>query len=325
MKLKTIIDKIKQETGLDEQSILELIDKKQKELDNLITKEGAAILVAKEFGIKLEFSNQQRLQIRNLVPGLKNVSVVGRVFKITEPIEFEKNGNKGKLAKLYVGDETGYFILTLWNDQVSYVEDKLIKLGDVIEVKGALVKENMYGEIEISLGKYGLIKKSDASLPSLEELEKLHFQSYRKASIAELKPGYYEVSGMIVHIFKSNYVFEFCPICKSRIEAHYCKQHGNVEPNYSIILNTLLDDETQTIRVVFFNETASKLLGMDAREFLGVEDKEGLLREKILGKEVIVKGKVRKNPIFNRLELLADSVEYLNIDKATNELASVLL
>lgn len=324
MKLKEVVEAIKQKTGLQEKEIFKLIDQKQKELDNLITKEGAAMLVAKQLGITIELEKEKRLQIKNLVPGLKNINIAGRIFKIGKVVEFEKNGNKGRFVKIYVGDETGYFVLTLWNDQVSYVEDEMLKPGDTIEIARGIVKENIFGQIEVSLGRFGIIRKVSLPLPSEEELAKLHFETYTKTTIDKIGIGNYQISGMIVHIFKSNFVFEFCPFCKSRIESSYCPDHGQVESDYSAIINAILDDETSTLRVVFFKNTSEALLGMDSKKIASIDNKYDFICKKLLGKEVIVKGKVRKNPLFNRLELIADSAEFLNISELTNELAQVV-
>ena len=84
MKLDEMVKKISGETGIKEEEILDRIEQKRKELGGLITLEGAAHIVANELGINLfeKLSDIIELKIENIIPGMRNVDVIGRVLRI---------------------------------------------------------------------------------------------------------------------------------------------------------------------------------------------------------------------------------------------------
>ena len=93
-----------------------MVDKKYADLSGLITKEGAALLVANELGIKLN-NTVRRPSIKDLQSGMKNVSVTGRIFRISDVTGFKKSdGSAGKVANVFIGDETGFVRIPLWNE-----------------------------------------------------------------------------------------------------------------------------------------------------------------------------------------------------------------
>ena len=66
-----------------------------KQLSGLISKEGAAHIVANELGIKLFDSFTGKLQIKNIIAGLRNVETVGKVLQVYELREFTTNERQG--------------------------------------------------------------------------------------------------------------------------------------------------------------------------------------------------------------------------------------
>ncbi|MFQ6062468.1 MAG: DUF2240 family protein, partial [Methanosarcinales archaeon] len=159
MAIEEILSEIEKQTDVSRQELQERIDKKQKDLSGLVSLEGAAHLVAKELGVDLLEKTKRRLEMKNIVSGMKNVNVVGRIFNISGINEFKRqDGSSGKVVNLFVGDSTDYIRLALWNDQTKLVEEGQIKLGDVIQIVNGFAKENVFGNIEIALGKYGSIR-----------------------------------------------------------------------------------------------------------------------------------------------------------------------
>jgi ssDNA-binding replication factor A large subunit len=327
--VEEILSELEKSTNFSREELLEKIDRKQKELSGLISFEGAAYLIAREFGLDLLEKARRELQIKNIVPGLKKVNVCGRIFKISSIIEFTKqNGNKGRVVNLFIGDATGYIRLPLWNEQVKLVEDEIIRLGDVVQITNGFAKENIYGDVEVSLGKFGSIRQiEDAGFPTTEELVKRTFTSgIERTSIASLVPGNFEIRGNLVNVFKGNFLFKVCSICGgSLLEKEgkpRCSEHGEVEPNVNIMISAIIDDGTAGMRVVFFRSQAEKLLGLKANELdkLEPEKRYQLIKEKILGKELILLGRVRKNNMSGRLEMIANEVKDLNVLEESKKL-----
>mgnify|MGYP002761548008 CR=1 FL=1 len=74
MESQELIDKIVEETDLDEEEVKENIDEKMEEFEGLVSEEGAIHLVAKEAGVQLEKAGDQALKVENVVPDMRKVS-----------------------------------------------------------------------------------------------------------------------------------------------------------------------------------------------------------------------------------------------------------
>jgi len=317
MALEDIIELIIKKSGLTKEEILEKIEEKYEELSGLVTKEGAAYIVARSFGVELP-SAVRGLQMKNILPGMRNLSVIGRVFRISPINEFVRSdGQPGKVANLYIGDKTYYVKVPLWNDQTSIVSESLIKVGDVVQLVNGMARESIFGDIEIVLGKYGSIRslEGDFDIPSAQELEKKFFgNSVKRARIAEASQGKCEIRGVIVQVFKGKYVFDVCPVCSSTLEAGKCSEHGPVGALHALVLSTIIDDGSGNIRTVFFRNTAEKLIGMSGEDISKLElEKRYEFVQKILGKELVLIGRVRKNTRFDRLEFFVDDFKDLDV------------
>ncbi len=312
-----IITELEKQTNLSKKEIMERIDKKCKDMDDLVTEEGAAYLVARELGLNIA-SNRRQLQIKNIVPDMRNLNVIGRVLRISSINEFEKqNGSKGRVVNLTLADSTGSIRLPLWNEQVKLVEEA-IKIGDAIQVTNGFSQENVFGNIEISLGRFGSIRQVDDSfeLPSLEDLTRKFFSlTTERASIKDIVPGNFEVRATITDVFKGKFIFNTCSVCGSTFVDNKCPEHGDVEPSANLVVSCIADDGTDSLRVVFFRELAEKVCGIHSSE-LAVKEPDiryELVKEKLLGREFILSGRVKKNVAFDRIEMIVNDFKDLNV------------
>src|SRR3990167_4252091 len=121
-----IISKIKDEANISETEIEEKIKDKMKQLSGLISKEGAAHIVANELGIKLFDAFTGKLQIKNIIAGLRNVETVGKVVQTYELREFTTNERQGKVASMVIGDETGTVRAVMWGNQADRSEERRV-------------------------------------------------------------------------------------------------------------------------------------------------------------------------------------------------------
>ena len=104
------------------------VEAKIEECGDLIDEPTAAMLVVGELG-------RQHVKIRELSGKSSLFSFFGKVIDKTEPREFDrKDGEKGQVATLLIGDETGAARVVLWDDQASAASE--IMPGDVLEVIG---------------------------------------------------------------------------------------------------------------------------------------------------------------------------------------------
>ncbi|MEK6888186.1 MAG: DUF2240 family protein [Candidatus Aenigmatarchaeota archaeon] len=312
--LNELIKKLSSESGLSESEIVSKIEEKRAELSDLISEEGAAYIVAKELGVAI--IKQERLDIANIIPGMQNVDIIGKITRISPVREFATEKAKGRVANVTIADVTGSVRISLWNDEINVMEG--MEVGEVIRVRG-YVKEDNLGNPELRLGRYGSIAKSDEEITSVKEMRR----KTERCNINQLvEGGYKEIRAPMLQVFESNVFYEVCPECRARIKPNesdefVCADHGTVEPDYGMILSGIADDGTESIRVVFFNENAEKLLDMTAKEAKKLFDRKKKLEAIIslvpLGKEFIFEGRARRNQLFDRLEFIVSDVKEVDV------------
>ncbi|MFH1641385.1 MAG: DUF2240 family protein [Nanoarchaeota archaeon] len=305
-----LIEKIKEKSGLGEQEISSRIDDKLKALSGLISKEGAAHIVANELGVKLLDETGGKLQIKNILTGMRSVETVGKVQQTNNVSVFQrKDGGTGKVGSLLIGDETGSIRVVLWGDQTNTLEN--IKIGDIVKVIGGYVRENNNSK-EIHMNERGkiIINPEGETVGAVQEIK-----STRK-TIKELsdKDIDAEILATIVQIFDLRF-FEVCPECGSRVRQRdnkfNCEKHNEVKPAYSYVLNLVLDDGTETVRCVFFRNSVEELLQIKQEEVVVFKDdiqKFDEMKNKLLGEQIKVIGRVNNNEMFNRLEFVVKNV-----------------
>jgi len=310
--IEDLIKKISSSSGLSDREIKEKIIDKQTELSGLISDEGAAYIVAKELGVQL-LREQEKLNIENVIPGMQNVDVIGRIINISGIRAFSTERAKGRVLNLTIADTTGSIRLSLWNEEIDKIKD--FAVGSIVRVRG-YVKEDNLGAPEIRLGRFGSLQKTSADLPPIEELAPTE-RRYERVKIADLKENQNgEIRAALLQAFETNMFFPICPDCGQSMKEGKCKEHGIVEPNYGLILTGIVDDGSESIRAVFFNENAEKILDMSKEEAKRIFDEKrsaSVLLENIqLGKDLVFEGRVRRNKYFDRLEFVVNNVK--NID-----------
>lgn len=124
----------------------------------------AIFSIANELGIRLEeVSLEKEVKIGNIVSGLTNISMRGRVIAILEPKEVRSNGESITIARAVLGDSSGWCYLYLWREKAGLLKELNIRPGDVIRVNRAYSKEGRLGTIEVHLGNIGSISKAEES------------------------------------------------------------------------------------------------------------------------------------------------------------------
>jgi replication factor A1 len=322
--LEEILSEIEKNTKFTRKQIYDRVKKKQEELSGLVSLEGAGHLVARDLGVNILITQKRDLKIKEIVSGMRNVNLKGRVIQISEKREFDrKDGSKGRVCNLILTDGTGEIRLPLWDKQVSMIDEGIIKEGVVVEVKNALAKENIFGGVELGLSKYARLEKveDDESIP-----RQIIGGKTQRNQIKDLKEGNYEIKGSVVQIFNVNPFFQTCPECKAKVEAkengYECPEHGNIEPESNMIISGIVDDGSGSIRSVFFRDQAKTLTGLDPSVLSSMPQEEAinLIKDHALGNEVIMKGRVQKNKIFDTWEIIVNEVEELNIEEESKKL-----
>lgn len=314
--LEEILEKIEEATGMKREEALKRIEDKKRELSNLISDEGAAYILAKDLGITLIKRKSYDIKIGNIVTGMKNINVVGRIIDVSEVKTFQREENddrgEGKLLSFFIGDETGSIRVVLWDEEIKKFRG--FSRGDVVRIVDAYVRDNFGSpELRVSRGEIELVTGDDAKkIPPIEEIEKIE-KEYNRYDISELEEGRYaSIRACLVQVFDINPFFFVCPECNEVVKEE-CSIHKKRKP--MLVVSGIADDGTGNIRIVIFREKAEKILGISANEAL--ESNINVYKElqKVLGKDFIFKGYVKRNRIYDRLEFVVDNVEDVDIKK----------
>ena len=318
--LPEIKEKIIQSGKLTSEQLTAKIKSKINELSGLISEEGAAHIIANELGVELA-RQQEELKVKEIYAGMRDVSTMGKVVRKFDVREFAKGESTGKVASLILGDETGTIRVVLWNEQVDTLRS--IQDGDILKVKHGYVRENNNNK-EIHLGEKGEIVRNPAGASILSVRQTA---THERKKIQELEPGNQaEVLGTIVQVFDPRF-WQVCPRCNKKVlqsEGLFtCTEHGEVAAGLSYVLNLILDDGTGTIRGVFWKNQVNHLLGKEEEAMTIFRDNPNLFEETkndLLGEQVKVLGSVKKNEMFDRLELSVQMVEKANPEEEARRL-----
>ena len=298
-----IIEKISRISNLDQEEIKRRIEAKRAKLSGLISREGAAQVVAAELGISFD---NEKLKIEELLPGMRKINVVGKILNVSPVRTFKtKKGDDGKVADLFIADDTSNVKVVLWDtNHIALIEQGKIGEGVVIEISNGAMRDN-----ELHLGSFSEIKATEQSIDNVKS-ERV----FREKKISELKNSdNVKVRAFIVQSFEPRF-FYICPNCRKKAnqegENFICAEHGKVAAEKRALINIVLDDGTETIRSVLFHE-ALPSLGITE-----LENPERLLNQKedLIGKEMVFFGNVRINKFFNNPEFIVNKVKEIKLD-----------
>jgi replication factor A1 len=154
MSTEEIIEQIlSRRPELSREEILEKLEMEKRKTGGFISEETLLRMIAAEFNV--EFSHDKALtpalSIRDLIPSLNDVTLVGRVVAVFLPKAF--NGRRsGKVASLLVTDKSGMLRVVLWNDKTNLIHSCEIKVGQVIRFSHGYTREDRSGKVELHVG-----------------------------------------------------------------------------------------------------------------------------------------------------------------------------
>lgn len=302
-----ILEKIAQAAKIEKEEVERKIEAKRAKLSGLISKEGAAQVVAAELGISFD---NEILKIEELLPGMRKVNTFGKIVSVSPIRTFQtKKGEESKVVNLLLADETSNIKVVLWDTNlISLLEKGEISEGSSIEIGNGSMRDH-----ELHLGSFSELKKSDKKFDSVKEEKVIH-----QKSIVDLKRGESAgIRGFIVQAFEPKF-FYVCPECGKKAnqegEGFVCAEHGKVPADKRAVVNVVVDDGTESIRAVLFHEKIPGLgINLEAEDLTGE-------KEKILGEEMIFSGNVRNNTYFNTPELMVDRVQKVDLDTLIKKL-----
>lgn len=154
--VKRILDARK---DLTEGDLIKLIEEAKAEARGLLSDEGAARLVAQRLSVSLGDGGIRRVRIKDLVSGLRDVSIEGDVIGLSPPRDFKrKDGSAGRLLSLILADESGQIRCNVWNPPEDLVRDFEALQGSKVRIEHGYTKAGLDGDLELHCGNGGRLE-----------------------------------------------------------------------------------------------------------------------------------------------------------------------
>lgn len=261
--LKEIVEIISNETNLGKDEIHQRINDKMEELGEFVTELGAAHIVAREMSVDLSSEPpvqvQSQLTIDQLVPEMTSINILGRILRIYNQHSFKKkDGTDGILQSVLIEDKTGKVRVVFWDQIVSELQNKNIKVGDPIRILNGYTKLGRDQSVEVHLG----IRSQVQVRPSGVDDTKLPDKQSTFVKIKDIKGNEIDLS-LVAKITQIDDLLEF-----ERSDGTKGEKRG-----------LIVGDETGEIYVNFWNEKvnmADDLALGEVIEIVGLASKEGL-------------------------------------------------
>lgn len=238
---------------LTREEVLKKIYEKKRSAEDYFLDEVAARIVAVELGVEVQGENEAfngEITIKNLVSGLNDVTITGRVIAMYPVQTFSRNdGTQGKVVRLVLTDETGDLKLVLWDDKTSLVETGEIKQGQILRVLHAYVRESFNGKLELHMGRKGELETSPKGIDE----SRYPYTSEPMDKIAALKPEQRKTNliGWVTQAFPAS---------------EFTRKDGTGGK----VRRLRLKDETGETTIVFWNEKVDELAAINQGDKLTI-------------------------------------------------------
>lgn len=227
--------------GISREEILERLESEKRKIGGFISDETLLRMIAAELGVEIPQNEAlaPAISIRDLVPSLGDVTVIGRVVAVFNPKTFEGN-RSGKFASLFIADKSEIMRVVLWNDKTSLIESGAIKVGQIVCFSHGYTREDRSGKVELHIG-----EKSEIEITP-KDVEAKDYPDISKFAIK---------IGEITSAFKNKKV-NLVGKVKELFAASTFKRQDSSPGK---VMRFILADETGEISVVVWNEKVDEL------------------------------------------------------------------
>ena len=239
----------------DRAAVLKLIEEKRQELGpEVINDESAAMIVARELGIDLQqIAPKVRLKIADITEQIRNITITVQVINVGTVRTFSRSGEggEGKVASLFVADESGKIRVTLWDDMTAAISEGAVTVGSVIQIRNAYVRKGLGDALEINLGRMGGIRiLEDYEIEGLD----IKIGDPDETKIANLADRMFDVAikGEIQRVFNLS---------------TFTRKSDGTEGK---VLSIIVADDTGSTRLVFWDDHADEMQSAKEGEVIKV-------------------------------------------------------
>ncbi|MHA1847064.1 MAG: hypothetical protein ACTSYS_04405 [Promethearchaeota archaeon] len=164
--LEDLVRKIVMETGLSREDILKQIDEAVDEVNGLMTRVGAAFILAEKLNVKIDINSVSNtgdpdndfIPLNKVTEGMRAINVVGRVINLSSVRKFNRSdGRVGSVSSFTIQDKFGKVKVVLWGVKANLTESS-IKIGEIISILNGYTKRGLNGQVEVHVGSKSLVK-----------------------------------------------------------------------------------------------------------------------------------------------------------------------
>ncbi len=264
--------------------------------------------------IKLLQNNKGIASFKGIITSIDNLKTVSL-----------KSGENLPLLGFIVSDNMDGIRVSLWNQKAEQYS-KVLSVGQGLLMKNILIKYSTFSNRnEISIIDESVLELIDLEIENLKSIEfdrkelKSSFSGNYSKIVKINAPGMVEVKGFIAKDLNNITIYEACTNCFKKVENCSCGLRDKTE--FRMIINLIIDDGSGTIRTTLMGETAEKFIGVETDKISQIKETpeyEKFLEKKsseFLGKDIIIKGRVKFSDYSNSYELSAYYFKEVNIDE----------
>ncbi|MGD8564890.1 MAG: OB-fold nucleic acid binding domain-containing protein [Candidatus Bathyarchaeota archaeon] len=227
---------------ISKNEILNRLNELRKRTNGLISNNVLLRTIAAELGMEISKEElKTRLSTQDLVTGLNNVTIAGRVVAMFRPRTYK--GKEKEVANFFISDDKGILRVVLWDNKTELIKQGKIRHDQIIRVHHGYTRKGYWGEVELHVGDNGEI---DISPMGIEE------RMYPTISRFITKIGEISETHKNKRIHVEGIVSEIFPI----------SDFERADSSSGKLMRIILSDETGVIPVVIWNEKADELHGI---------------------------------------------------------------
>ncbi|HUO41601.1 MAG TPA: hypothetical protein VMU35_01405 [Methylomirabilota bacterium] len=253
-----IIDEIlSKRPDLSAEQVRALIEEKKRELPNFLSDEGAARLVAEELLIKTSGTQLGRMRIRDLVNGLNDVAISGRILAAWPPQAFQRrDGSSGQVMRLIILDRSGRVRCALWDRHADTMSKRNLQ-GGIIRIGHAYTRQGLAGDVEVHAGDRSIVELNPQEMPTTD------FPDFRElfSSINEIPSESSQVNVVGV------------------VQVEPRKHSFTKGDRTGTVLNTIIADQSAQIPLVAWNDRAEELQDLKKGDILQIVNARSRLNQ----------------------------------------------
>ncbi|MEM2647874.1 MAG: hypothetical protein QXS10_02225 [Candidatus Bathyarchaeia archaeon] len=151
---------------LTREDLMKMIEEKVKLAGGFLTRESAALSLAAEMGVTIESNLRYEMLIKDLVSGLRSVTVTGRVIYVSQLKRFSRlDGVERGKRDMCIADNTGVAKIILWDDKAASASPESL-IDNIVRLSRLSVRRRAGGNLELNAGPRSIMEINPVGVKS---------------------------------------------------------------------------------------------------------------------------------------------------------------